>query len=101
MSVGDVETIGRLASATIVFLLLLAGAVALFYLGYCKVRDNQPASATAAMSFGFLLVAMLTLSQLKHFEAFGVKAETWDQKQIEAARLVDQLKEVSKATSQE
>ena len=53
------------------------------------------------MSFGFLLIVMLTVLQFKHVKGFGFDAETWDQKQVEAAKLVDQLQGLTKATTRE
>jgi hypothetical protein len=85
----------------ITHLLLAVGAIALFYAGLKQILAKEPASATAAMSFGFLLIVMLTLSQFKHVKGFGFEAETWDQKQIEAAKLVEQLKTLTQATSRQ
>jgi hypothetical protein len=97
----NVENIGRDVGALIVFALMVAGVVALFYAGFKKVIEDKPTSATAAMSFGFLLIVMLTVSQFKHVKGFGFDAETWDQKQVEAAKLVDQLQGLTKATTRE
>ena len=97
----NAENIGRAIGALIVFALMVAGVIALFYAGFKKVIEDKPGSATAAMSFGFLLLVMLTVSQFKHVKGFGFDAETWDQKQVEAAKLVDQLKGLTKATARE
>jgi hypothetical protein len=97
----DFAAVGRDLSAIVVFLLLVAGVLALFYVGFKKLMADKVASASAALSFGFLLVVMLTISEFKHVKGFGLDAETWDQKQIEAAQLVDQLKGLTSATSRE
>jgi len=97
----NAENIGRDVGALIVFALMVAGVIALFYAGFKKVIEDKPTSATAAMSFGFLLIVMLTVSQFKHVKGFGFDAETWDQKQVEAAKLVDQLQGLTKATTRE
>jgi hypothetical protein len=101
IDLGAIGAIGRDLSAIIVFLLLVAGVLALFYVGFKKLMADKVASASAALSFGFLLVVMLTISEFKHVKGFGLDAETWDQKQIEAAKLVDQLKGLTSATSRE
>jgi hypothetical protein len=97
----ELEAVGRDLAAFVIFALLVAAAIALFYAGWTKVKDDKLTSASAAMSFGFLLVVILSISQFKHFNGFGFEAETWDQKQVEAARLVDQLQGLTKATSRE
>jgi hypothetical protein len=97
----DLEIAGRIFAAVVIFVSMIAGAVGLFYAGYKKILADQQASATVALSFGFLLVVILTISQFKHVKGFGFEAETWDQKQVEAARLVDRLKILTEATAQE
>jgi hypothetical protein len=44
---------------------------------------------------------MLTISEFKKVEGFGFHAETWDQKQVEAAKLVDELQGLTEATGRE
>jgi hypothetical protein len=56
VDLGAIGAIGRDLSATIVFLLLVAGVLALFYVGFKKLMADKVASASAALSFGFLLV---------------------------------------------
>jgi len=41
------------------------------------------------------------MSKFKHVTGFGFEAETWDEKQVEAAQLVDQLSSASEALSQQ
>jgi hypothetical protein len=101
MTLAGIEAVARDLAAVVIFTLLVAGVLALFYVGYQKIVADKTASASAAMSFGFLLIIILTISQFKHVKGFGFDAETWDQKQVEAAQLVDQLKGLTKATSRE
>jgi hypothetical protein len=61
----------------------------------------KAAAVTALLSFGFLTLVLLQISKFKHVNGFGFEAETWDQKQVQAARLVDELSEMSKALSQQ
>jgi hypothetical protein len=97
----NLEALALKAAAVITFLLLVAGVIALFKAGYQKIIEKDPTSASAALSFGFLLIVMLTISQFKHVKGFGFEAETWDQKQVEAAKLIDQLQALAEATSRE
>ena len=53
------------------------------------------------LSFGFLLVLLLVVSKFKHVKGFGFSAETWDQKQVEAAALVDRLQFLSRSVSEQ
>jgi hypothetical protein len=41
------------------------------------------------------------MSKFKHVTGFGFEAETWDQKQVEAAKLVDQLSNTSAALNEQ
>jgi hypothetical protein len=95
------EDAGHNLGGVIVFVLMILGAVFLFYAGFKKLLAEKPASSSVALSFGFLLVVMLTISQFKRVKGFGFEAETWDQKQVEAARLVERLKGLTEATAQE
>jgi hypothetical protein len=53
------------------------------------------------LSFGFLMLLLLHTSKFKHVNGFGFDAETWDEKQVEAAKLIDQLSSISEGLSQE
>jgi hypothetical protein len=97
----QLEPIGRDISAIVVFVLLVTGAIVLFGIGFQKLRADRTASASAALSFGFLLLILLTISEFKHVKGFGFDAETWDQQQVEAATLVSQLQGATVATSKE
>jgi hypothetical protein len=79
-------------------------AVALLGIGIfslCRRETSSKAAVTAVLSFGFLALLLLNMSKFKHVKGFGFEAETWDQKQVEAAKLVDQLSSTSEALSQQ
>jgi hypothetical protein len=77
-------------------------AVGLFGVGaYLCWRTDSTAAATTALSFAFLVILMLHMSKFKHVKGFGFDAETWDEKQVEAAKLVDQLSSTSEVLSQQ
>jgi hypothetical protein len=46
-------------------------------------------------------VALLLIAKFKRFKGFGFEAEMWEQKQIEAAALIDQLRSLSKVISRQ
>jgi len=73
--------------------IISAGAILLLITGVCLAvtRDN-PASAGVLLGFGFLFVVLLLLAKFKRFKGFGFEAETWEEKQQEAAALVESLK---------
>jgi hypothetical protein len=71
-------------------------AASLFVVGVLLAFTDRTASASAAWGFGFLLVVLLLLSKFKRFKGFGVEMELWEEKQAEAAALVDQLRGLSK-----
>jgi hypothetical protein len=83
----DRETATGWLSAISAVILLSAGVVLAF--------ANRLTTATAAWGFGFLFVILLLLSKFKRFKGFGFEAEMWEEKQIEAAALIDQLKSAS------
>jgi len=51
--------------------------------------------------FAFLFAVLLVCSRFKHVKGFGFEAEMWDQKQIEAAALIDRLTLLSESTAQQ
>lgn len=89
----NIESFFRVAIGVVALVLLGVGGFLIF--------SDKAKSAFTALAFGFLLVVIVFLSKFKHFEAWGFKAETWDQKQVEAAALVDRLKLISDATSEQ
>jgi hypothetical protein len=73
-------------------IVLIIFAVVLFGVGtYLFFRGNAVVGS-AAMGFVFLFIVVLSLSKFKHVHGFGFEAETWDQKQVEAATLVEKLR---------
>jgi hypothetical protein len=64
------------------------------------LTDHQVSAATA-WSFGFLLFILLLLTKFKRFKGFGFEAKLWENKQIEAAALIDRLKSLSKLVSRQ
>lgn len=57
--------------------------------------------AQLVLIFAFLFAVLLVCSRFKHFKGFGFEAEMWDQKQIEAAALIDRLTQLSESTAQQ
>jgi hypothetical protein len=79
-------------------------AVALIAAGIflcCRSQPPRTTTVTAVLSIGFLMLLLLHMSKFKHVQGFGFDAETWDEKQVEAAQLVDQLSSASEALSQQ
>lgn len=86
---------------TAVQITLVAFAVVLFCIATYLFAREKSVPASAAMGFVFLFIVVLSLSKFKHVNGFGFEAETWDQKQVEAAGLVEKLKTLTEATSQQ
>jgi hypothetical protein len=83
-------------AATVTAWISAVAAVALFVVGVVLAFTDRAASAGAAWGFAFLLMILLLLSKFKRFKGFGFEAELWEEKQAEAASLVDQLRGLSK-----
>jgi len=81
--------------------LIAIAAYTLIGAGICLAFVDRSASAATAWGFGFLLVILLLLTKFKRFKGFGFEAELWEQKQAEAAALIDQLKSLSKLVSKQ
>ena len=73
----------------------------MFLVGITLAFADRTASAGTAWAVAFLLVVLLLISKFKRFKGFGFEAEMWEQKQAEAAALVDQLKSLSKVISKQ
>jgi uncharacterized membrane protein len=67
---------------------------------YVAIIDRATA-ATVLLSFGFLFVILLVLSKFKRFKGFGFEAEMWEEKQEQAAVLVERLTLLSATLSQQ
>jgi hypothetical protein len=89
--------------ATITFVITALAALALIGMGIGLSRRNESSKGaiTAVLTFGFLVLLLLHMSKFKHVKGFGFDAETWDEKQVEAGKLVDQLSSMSEVLSQQ
>lgn len=76
------------------FVMLISGILLLCVGAYLSIYDKT-SSATSCFSFGFLLIVISVLSRFKHIKGFGFEAELWEEKQAEAARLVDTLRDAT------
>jgi hypothetical protein len=90
----------ELFTYTLTAILATALIAAGIYLCFRTPRATAP-TIGAVLSTGFLILLLLHMSKFKHVKGFGFDAETWDEKQVEAAKLVDQLSSVSEALSQQ
>lgn len=75
---------------------VLFGAVgfACLYLTFWFLWHNQVTSGSALFAMAFFSFFYSNLSRFKKFEGLGFKAELWEDKQKEAANLIDRLKSV-------
>jgi hypothetical protein len=79
--------------------ILSLGVLALLSVGiYLAATDR---AAAPVLGFAFLFAVLLLLSKFKRFKGFGFEAEMWEEKQEEAAVLVDQLKGLAKVSSKQ
>ncbi len=76
-------------------LIIVVGCCAMFSIGAYLVLTDRPTSAALTWGFAFLLVVLLLLAKFKRFKGFGFEAELWEEKQAEAAALVDQMRSLS------
>lgn len=81
--------------------IIALGAIALLSAGTYLGLQNESASAGTVLGFGFLLVVLLLLAKFKRIKGFGFEAEMWDEKQIQAAVLVDKLTALATLTSEQ
>jgi hypothetical protein len=79
--------------------IIAVAAVSLFGVGIRLLLIGG--SAATALTFAFLLTVLLLLSKFKRFKGFGFEAEMWEQKQEEAAALINHLKGLSKVASRQ
>ncbi len=90
------ETVTYILTAILAITLIGAG----IFLCFRKPPVTAP-TITAVLSMGFLILLLLHMSKFKHVTGFGFEAETWNEKQVEAAKLVDQLSSMSEGLSQQ
>jgi hypothetical protein len=77
------------------------GAIALLSAGIFLAISDRAAAAAPLLGFGFLFVVLLLLAKFKRFKGFGFEAEMWEEKQEEAAVLVERLTLLSATISQQ
>lgn len=82
-------------------LVVVMFAVALFTVSAFLYLQKETLPATSAMGFVFLLVFVLTISNFRRIKGFGFEAEMWEDKQVQAAKLIDRLELLSKASTQQ
>lgn len=75
---------------------LLFGLVGLACLvfGFRFIADERITSASAVFAIGFFSFLYSNLARFKRFKGLGFEAELWEDKQKEAAELIDRLKNV-------
>lgn len=73
------------------------GAVILLGVGIFLAVIDRPAASV--LGFAYLFLVLLLLAKFKRFKGFGVEMEMWEQKQEEAATIVENLKEASQRLS--
>lgn len=72
---------------------LLAGY--LIYIGAVVAQADKTATATICIVGGLLLFAIIYISKFKVVSGLGFRAETWEEKQKEAAELIEQMRELA------
>lgn len=82
-------------------IIITLGAIFLLGVGIYLAVQDKTATAGTALGFAALFVVLLLLAKFKHVKAFGFEAEMWEQKQVEAAALVDKLTALATLTSEQ
>ena len=73
----------------VLFLTLAFGLIAL---GVRFLLLEKEALAAIPMAFGFLALILAFLSKFKRFKGFGLEAEMWEDKQLEAEAIINKFK---------
>jgi hypothetical protein len=89
----DMENFIRFVIIIFAFVLFVVGAFLYFQ------KATVPASS--AMGFVLLLVFVLTISNYKRIKFWGLEAEMWEDKQVQAAKLIDRLELLTRTSSQQ
>lgn len=76
------------------------GSIALFVLGGVLAADDKVAASGTVFVATIVLLIFVRLSRFRRFKAFGMEAELWEEKQEEAAALIQQLKGLSVAMAE-
>lgn len=74
-------------------LFAFVGLICLYY-SFQFLQERDVPSASAVFAVGFLSFIYSNLSRFKRFKGLGFEAELWEDKQKEAADLIDRLKKV-------
>ena len=74
-------------------------AFILFSLNYMK--SSSLVESSAAFGMGFLCFIFSSVSRFKRFKGLGFEAELWEDKQEEAAELIDRFKDIVTIYSRE
>ena len=91
----DKNNIGKIQNILFIFTaLLLCAGVALGF-------DAKPGAAGLTFAAAIFCLIFAYLSQFKRFKGLGIEAELWDQKQEEAARLVETLRSLATVVSEQ
>lgn len=72
--------------------ILCLGSILLFALGAYLAFLDKVGSATTVFASAIICTIFVYLTRFKKFNGFGIQAELWDEKQVEAAELIDKLK---------
>jgi Na+-transporting methylmalonyl-CoA/oxaloacetate decarboxylase gamma subunit len=87
------EATMRLIVQLVANTILSIGALALLIVGiYLAILDRSAPTITAVLGIGVLFMFLLLLAKFKRFKGLGFEAEMWEEKQEEAAALIDSLK---------
>lgn len=78
--------------------LVTLAAVATITVGLVAAWRNQTSTAGIVLGVGFLMLVLMLLAKFKRFKGFGFEAELWEEKQEEAAKLVERLKQLALVT---
>ncbi|MGV7120313.1 hypothetical protein [Sphingopyxis sp. 550A] len=81
-------------------LFALVGIACLTF-GFVFIFDEKITSASAVFAIGFFSFLYSNLARFKRFKGLGFEAELWEDKQREAADLIDRLKNVVAIYSRE
>jgi hypothetical membrane protein len=77
------------------FILSIA-AIALLSVGIYLALNDRTATSASVLTFASLFVALLLLAKFKRLKIVGIlEAEMWEEKQEEAAAILENLKEAS------
>ena len=82
-------------------LLISIFAISLTVGGFYLAMNDKPVPSGMLLGFGFLFVVLLILAKFKRFKGFGFEAELWEDKQIEAAELVNRLRLISVSVAEQ